>query len=956
MRTFLGEVAEWLYGRYGEGVSSLSLLFSSRRARLFFADALRSIVGRPLWEPSYLTLDDLMLELSGLRCADRIRLLTELYKVYSRHHTEPFDKFYHWGEMLLSDFDMVDKYLVDASQLFRNISDLKELEADVGYLTPEQLRIINFWRSVGDDTPLSEQKRRFLEIWRSLGAVYTEFRASLREQGIAYSGMLAREAVERIGRGEAPELPERHYVVAGFNALSECERRLLVYLSANFKVDFFWDYDDYYTTSPQQEAGRFVRRNLQEMRPEDGVAHDNFRHVARLHAVAASSDVVQCKYAAQLLAQLAASKAKDGRPVPLDKETAVVLTDENLLLPLLYALPEDIGNMNVTMGYPLRNTLAYSLLERLLELQAHARTKDGHTLFYHVDVDGLLAHPYIADLCAAAQKLRDTIVRDRLISVPDTLLAATAAYARVFRAVQGWNGMMSYLREVIAMASETLYSGDDAKYRVEYLGVLGESLAKLHNMMHGCGMDFSVEVTRSLVRRHIQNERIPFKGEPLEGAQVMGILETRNLDFRNVVILSMTDDNFPGVRSADSSFIPYALRFAYGLPTPEHHEAVYAYYFYRLLQRAENVWMVYSSHADEKSTGEPSRYIRQLEYESGHPIFKSDVGIEVNSPEEEPIAVIKDDAVMDSLMAFADGRSAMSPTAFSRYVQCPLKFYFASVAKVRTDDELSDEVDNQMFGNIFHKAAELFYQGVVGEEHPARLLRHKIASGDVEMAVESAIRSEYFNIKEASVPTPELGGDLMVIRDIVTRYLRDNVAEYDILHDSFAVLSTEREVLCEFPFTVGGEELKLHFRGFSDRVDSLDNGTIRVVDYKTGSAHLDFKGVDMLFHGEAKERMSNFINTLLYAMMLRHEYGRDAVPALYYVRKMNDAEYSPLLCDKSAGGLTGAPYSVYEEEFEKEVSATLSELFDRNVPFRQCEDAKACEHCDFAAICFRGTE
>ncbi len=951
MRTFLGEVAERLYGEYGEDISSLSVMFSSQRARLFFADALRSIAERPIWEPSYLTIDDVMSELSGLRRADRIRLLTELYRVYSRHHHgETFDRFYHWGEMLLSDFDMVDKYLVDASQLFRNISDIKELEADVDYLTPEQLHIINFWRSVGDETPLSEQKRRFLEIWKTLGTVYAEFRGRLRSLGIAYSGMIAREAVERIARGEAPELPERHYVVAGFNALSECERRLFAYLKTNYRVDIFWDYDDYYVDDPSQEAGRFVRRNLTELPPVSGISHDNFKNVKELHAVAASSDVVQCKYAAQLLATL--SEERGG--ATLDKETAVVLTDENLLMPLLYAVPQSIGAVNVTMGYPLRNTLAYSLLERLLELQAHARQRGGGATFYHVDVDGLLSHPYIADLCPErCQKLRGEIVRDRLISVPVSVLACGPELERIFRPVTDWSDLMAYLREVVALSAETLYSGDDVKYRTEYLGALGESIARLHNMMRECGMDFSAEVTRSLVRRHLQNERIPFEGEPLEGAQVMGILETRNLDFRNVIILSMTDDNFPGVRSSDSSFIPYALRYAYGLPTPEHHEAVYAYYFYRLVQRAESVYMVYSSHADEKSTGEPSRYIRQLEYESGRRLIKSDVGVEVNPPSEKPIEIFKDEAVMRSLGRFTDGTSQMSPTAFSRYVECPLKFYFASVAKIRTDDELTDEVDNMTFGNIFHKAAELLYDGAVGEVHPSALLRRKIESGEVERVVERAIREEYFNIGDDSVSTPEFGGELMIIRDIVTRYLRDNVAGYDMRNDRFAVVSTEHDVTMRFPFTAGGQQMELHFGGVSDRVDSLDDGTIRVVDYKTGAEHLEFNGIEALFHGKAKERMSNFINTLMYAMMLRHESGRDVIPTLYYVRKMNDEGYSPLLNDKSAGGVKGAPYSVYERQFEQEISAALSEMFDAEIPFRQCEDANSCTRCDFADICFR---
>lgn len=941
MRTFLSEVAGRLYAKYGNDISSLSIMFSSRRARLFFADALASIADRPIWEPEYLSVDDVMAELSELHSADKIRLIAELYGVYSKYHDETFDKFYFWGEMLLADFDMIDKYMVDASQLFRNISDIKELEADVGYLTETQLRIIaDFWRTIGEEASLSEQKRRFLAIWRTLGTIYAEYRERLRSLGIAYTGMIYREAVGRIDRGEAKPLPPRRYVIAGFNALSTCERRLFAYLANNYDVDFFWDYDDYYVADPMQEAGMFVRRSIRELPPERGISHDNLHNIRSLHTVAAGSNVVQCKYAVSVLREL----ARDGK---LDKETAVVLTDENLLMPLLYALPEDLGAVNVTMGYPLRNTLAYSFLERLLELQHHARSG----AFYYVDADGILTHPYIADSDKRIiAEIRDTMVKNRLISVPSDVLARTPLLSRIFRVTDGWRDMMSYLRDAVAAAAETPYRGDEVRFRVEYLSVLSESLGKLYNMLQSCGMDVSEDVCRSLVRRHLQNERIPFEGEPLEGLQVMGILETRNLDFRNVLILSMTDDNFPGSRTADSSFIPYGLRFAYGLPTPEHHEGVYAYYFYRLIQRAENVYMFYCSHADEKSTGEPSRYIRQLEYETDFAISKTDVGADVNLADSRPIEIPKTAAIMDILDGFTDGRSFLSPTAFSRYVQCPLKFYFSSVAKIRTDDELTEEVDNQTFGNIFHKAAELFYEEVLNEQHPSSHLQRLVGSGAVECAVDAAISEVYFGRTDGGLP--ELSGDLLIIKDIVIRYLRDNVARYDAANDSFAVISTERTVEYDFPFKTDGRELKMKFKGYADRVDSLDDGKIRVVDYKTGAEHLTFDGLPQLFCGEARQRLSNFINTLLYAMMLRYEYDRDAVPVLYYVRKMADNGYSPLIFDKSLER-SGVPYSEYAAEFEEYVGATLREMFDPKIPFRQCDDTDACNSCDFAAVCAR---
>lgn len=411
MKSFLYEVAADLYARYGSSLSERSVLFPSRRARLFFVDALSQIADRPMWQPAWTTIDELMSEISGLRAGDRVRLITELYKIYSEYHDEPFDKFYFWGDLLLTDFDTIDKYAVDADQLFRNITEIKELEADISYLTPAQLQIVRFWSSLGPEADLSAEKRRFLAIWKTLGPVYRRFRARLAELGIAYGGMIQRAAADRIREG-AFSFPEpRRYVVAGFNALSECEKRLFRFLATAAETDFYWDYDTYYKDSAEQEAGMFVRENVVQFPPRGEVSHDHMSSPKALTSVAAVSNAVQCKYAAKILQALSGGR-------PLDKRTAVVLTDENLLLPLLYALPKEIGKVNVTMGFPLRASLAYTFVERLVELQAHRRRKGGGWTFYHADAAGLLAHPYVSDCDpATTRRMQEEIVRERRISV-----------------------------------------------------------------------------------------------------------------------------------------------------------------------------------------------------------------------------------------------------------------------------------------------------------------------------------------------------------------------------------------------------------------------------------------------------------------------------------------------------------------------------------------------------------
>ena len=949
MKTFLEEVAADLYARYGEALSERAMLFPSRRARLFFVDALARIVRRPMWQPQWTTIDELMSEIAGLHTGDRLRLVTELYKVYSTYHDEPFDKFYFWGDMLLADFDTIDKYRIDAAQLFRNIEEIKEIEADISYLTPRQLQILKFWSSLGPEADLTAEKRRFLAVWRTLGPVYEAYRKRLRELGIAYGGMVQRAAAERIAAGDCTLDPSRRFVVAGFNALSTCEQELFRFLQRTAETDFYWDYDDYYRDHPEQEAGMFVRSNLAAFPPAGPVSHDRMTTQPKeLATVAVASNALQCKYVASILRELAARQG--GR---LGKETAVVLTDENLLMPLLYALPPEAGKVNVTMGYPLRQTPAYTFVERLIELQARRRRGAGGCLFYHVDVTGLLAHPYIAECCGSkASELSDRITSNRMISVKASMFEGDTLLSAIFAPADERRSLSAYLLSAVERIVELIAPKDPQA--VEYMALAHEEMTKLGNTLDECDVDLSAETYVSLLRRHLQNIRIPYEGEPLEGIQIMGILETRNLDFRNVVILSMTDANFPGNRMAQASFIPYNLRTAFELPTPEHHEGVYAYYFYRLIQRAEQVRMLYCARADEKSTGEPSRYIRQLDYESGLRVRRVEVGVDVNLVRPEPIEVAKDEAVMRQLERYLDPDpergAALSPTALYRYVACPLRFYFHSIARLKTDDELAEEVDAPMFGTILHDAARRIYEPLKGEAHPGATLEALRRSGRVREAVEGAIAENY--LRDPAATEADYTGNLLLVRDIVTRYLQGGVMRYDAAHDDFAVVDGEHEVACRFPFEANGRRVELNLKGIADRIDRLDDGRLRVTDYKSGAAHLAFKGLESLFRGEARDRQSNTLQTLLYAMMLHRMHDCDTLPSLYYVRNMHRDDYSPLLDDRERG-VQGASYGFYADEFERLLRETLASLYDPALAFRQCEDADACAWCDFRTICKR---
>ena len=945
MTTFQSELAQALLSRHSHDLSGLVVLFPSLRARAFFNDALNELVDRPLWQPSWSTIDEIMERGSGLMRGERIRLISELFKIYKKHHpSESFDRFYFWGDMLISDFDMIDKYLVDADKLLRNIEDIKEIEADVSYLTKEQERILSFWSSIGPEVSLTEQKRHFLKVWCSLPAIYKEYRELLFRLGIGYPGMIYRATAERIKRGESIELAPKRYVLAGFNALSKSEEVLFDYLArSEHGAEFYWDYDDYYVANRDHEAGHFMRGNLSAHPATEPISHDNFTKIKKqIRATACASNIVQVKHISNIINAIPQQE--------LDKRTAIVLTDENLLIPLLHSLPESVGSVNVTMGYPIKTTLAYTFVERLFALQSHSRTKDDSTKFYYADVMELLSHPYIMDsrreLCL---KLSHDITANRITSVDAKMFTNDELLSIIFSyKCEDWKTLSQYICRILMALLDT-QSNMEIEH-VEYLNIVHEEIRKVGLSLDNCNIEAPIEVYTSLLRRHLQSVTIPFEGEPIEGLQIMGILETRNIEFKNVIILSMTDANFPGNRTEQPSFIPYSLRLAYGMPTPEEHEAMYAYYFYRLIQRAERVDMLYCSRADEKSTGERSRYIYQLEYESPYTIEKQSVGVDLKLEDVKPITVKKSDAHMAILNRYLtlDSGHALSPTALFRYIECPLKFYFATIAHIKTPDEISSKIDALTFGNIMHETMQELYTPLIGNKKAKSEVTKLRDKGLVERAVDKTIARLLQG--DESATTEEFSGDTLLVRDIIIKYIYGGIMRYDATRNDYTILGLEDPVECRYPIS---DKCSVNLAGRADRIDKLTDNTLQIIDYKSSNKpHLEFNGISALFNGEAQDRKSNIFQTILYSMILQRERGCESCPSLFFASQMLSEDYSPLIVDKSQDSEI-TKYSDIRADFEEELTRVLNELFDKDIAFTQVEDVDACTYCDYKKICRR---
>lgn len=1032
MKTFLQELAEDLFVKQRYETSECVVLLPSLRARAFFNDAITSITQTPVWQPHYTSIDEIMAKASGLQLGDRIKLISVLFKVYEdafkgdqEKSFNTFDRFYHWGDMLISDFDMIDKYMINANNLLRNITDIKEIEADLSYINVDLQKIIKFWSNVLPDVSLSEQKQRFLKVWEKLPTIYENFRQALKDEGIGYAGMLYRATAKRIQDGENLNLEHKRYIIAGFNALSESEKILFNYLKSEHNAEFYWDYDNYHVDNHGHEAGRFLRPNLKSYAPKSEISHTNFSTTDKqLSVTACVSNISQVKHIINKL-------PKKG----LNKDTAIVLTDESLLEPLLHSLPDTVDGeklkVNVTMGYPLKNTLAYSFIETLLTLQSHARKdkdSDKPSHFYHKDVTWVLSHPYMKNLCEREANIIANHIRNQhLVSIESTLFNApivinnkfTIECPEVLRQVfvkhNDWKSLNSYIistlnrvaanyaNEICEYQAATKDTDvdehstqhrliEEKRHQLEHINKAIDETTKLARSIENCGIaEFSNELYSTILRRHLQSIKIAYDGQPLEGLQVLGILETRCLDFKNVIILSMTDANFPGNHTDQASCIPYGLRLAYHMPTPEDHEAVYAYYFYRLLQRAERVDMLYCSRADDKSTGECSRYIYQLEFESGHTISKHSVGVNVTIEQEQALEVAKDDAVMKSLERFIDNSDAsLSPTALFRYVECPLKFYFASIARIRTRNELTDKIDAPTFGNILHKAMEQLYKdflfteesGKVGEESKLKPkynqneiitkiiedydkweqenkskkeqnLEQQGNSSIIEKYVDDAIIKLLYDSK--NIEPQDFPGDTQLVKDIIIKYIRHGILRHDSKRENAKVMALERVIDYRYEIEDENGKKSIKISGIADRIDELTENTIQLIDYKSGATpHLEFAGIDSLFNGKYQQRISNIFQTLLYSMILSRKCPNMKVkPSLYYASRMLNDKYSPFISIKEQRGAGEVieDYRVVGEEYETKLTNIFKEMFNKDIPFRQAEDINTCNRCDYRKIC-----
>ena len=946
-KTFLEYVAEDIIGKYGTDLSRIAVVFPNKRAALFLNEHLARFAGQPVWSPAYITISDLFRQHTDLKTADPIKLICDIHKSFTKCTgiDETLDHFYGWGQLLLADFDDIDKNMADADSIFCNLKDIHELD-DISYLDDEQKEMLKrFFANFSDDIE-SELKKRFLSLWSHFGDIYHDYNRRLTEQGIGYEGAIYR----KVASEETLHLKYDKYLFVGFNLIQKVERVLFSRLMKEGKAKFYWDFDEYYMPTARAQQSASVPNNTasfaayltdfpNELDNTDRDIYANMHRPKRIRFISSPTENAQARFVSNWL--LENDRYKAGR------KTAVVMCDESILLPIMHSLPPEADKVNITSGFPLAMTPVASLVMLLFDLYTLGLRKKGTALNPHY-LKKLMAHPYARHL----QEVHLKGVHSKGVHLSQVHQEGSAALLQHIATLVKQVGIATK-QEGDALTQESVFRMFTILNRLAALADSGDLLVDNTTL-------------RRLVSQLVGAASIPFHGEPVVGVQIMGVLETRNIDFDNVLLLSCNEGNMPkGVN--DSSFIPYSIRKAHGLTTIDNKVAIYSYYFHRLLQRAGDITIAYNNSTDNGHTGEMSRFMLQLLVESGQKIDHYSLTAKNQPMPLMPKAIEKDEAAIGKL----EEMSKLSPSAINTYIRCKLAFYYQYIAHIKEPDSDPETIDNRMFGNIFHRAAYLIYKDIT--DHSPVIEKAHIQAYLSNRKLLASVVDRAFEEEECKTNN----GLQIINREVIIEYIT-KLLKIDQQLCPFSILAMEEEakVYTQLSFTTpsggalkGGalvssaptKQYSLTIGGIIDRLDVVtDKQTgkrrIRVVDYKTGNKPSSaIKSIEEVFDPKniASKHSNYFLQAILYSLIVSRSKEWNAAndpvsPALLFIKQAATNDYDPTLCiDKHPI----SDVTVYEEEFLTKLKETVADMYSPDAAFTPTDDRKKCELCPYRMLC-----
>ncbi len=983
MIPFLKEVAQDILTKYKD-ISKICIIFPNKRAGVFFRKYFGQLSGHTIWSPAIFTIDKLVQYATRMKTADRLGLIFDLYEVFRgvqnslnrKDEDFTFDKFYHLGETILNDINELDSYLIDVKHLFANIKDVEQYGNLGDIFDEEQQKVLTqFWKHFSVENA-SVEKQKFMDLWEMMPLIYEKFSGELLKKKYGYNGLIYRQLYNQIQKNEVRLPKYETFIFAGFNALNKAEEPFFEYLHQNRKAIFYWDSDAYYQFDNRQEAGMFVRRNAERIsNGENWPPRSRLNNTDKnVQLVGVPLEVAQSKLIPYILEQTC------GKDAVIDEDTAVVLADEHLLFPVLHSLPASIEKINVTMGYPIKDTSLFGLLNKYLDIQSSLRVNenDQSVEFFYKDVISILRQPDIWEHDPElATAIIEAIEAENKVYVPTETLTGknNNIYKLLFtRIVSGNQLLVNVLNLLYELYASGKVPGEEVENTIEdeYIYQIYLSVKRLKEVLDNRNFEISVHIGIKILLQMLSGQSIPFSGEPLQGIQIMGMLETRNLDFKNVIILGVNEGICPAT-SGSFSLITEQIRSAFRLPNIRHADAMYAYYFYRLLQRAENVTMVYNNVSGYNNLKEVSRFVYQLKYESNLNINELQFRQDVVPIQSKEIIIEKNDDILKKLNRFllrdnmqtgdnpqfyGTGFVPLSASAINTWIDCRLKFYFKYVARIKEAPKINVEVDAIMFGNILHKAIEVLYNNFV-EKKGSKIIEAEDFDNLNKIILKSINEAfaEYFENEEGT--TFEYRGNQLIIREVLKKHLK-SILFHDKKLAPFTIISLENER--HFPGSVeidcDGKKAKVALDGTLDRVDKKD-GIIRIVDYKTGASSKEFSSIEELFDSRKGDRKRAVMQIFFYGMLYRKNDLTNSPlrPSILKVRDLSLNNFDTNIYFKEGRGkkavLEGKLFEQFLPEYEEYLSNTLSEIYNRDISFSQSDNSRNCMYCPYNLICGR---
>lgn len=973
---FLSQVAINLAEQYKVDLSNLNIIFTNKRAKIFFNEALYEYLKKPFFSPQYYTINDFVSKYSSLIEAEEIVLIYNLYEVYSEVYyrdkpstiiRETFEEFYYWGMMLLKDFDDIDKNLANAEHVFKHIEDYKDIENGFDFLTFEQKSLLQkfFTSSFNFDSP-TQIKDNFINVWNCLYDIYTLFKKRLRELGVGYSGMLYREVVEKLSEFERKE--NRVYCIVGFNVLNNVEKEIFTWLRNTYEARFYWDYDNYYVGNNNQEAGLFLRENIKNfpMPMDFKINTDNIiTNNQRIEIISCPNENSQTGYISKWIENLSAENRELEQ-----KDIAIILCNEDLLPSVLNALPPNIGTettkVNITMGFSFQLTSLFTLIDNYLNYQtALAKTGSSKLKF----LIPFIEHNYFKGEYSSIIK---ELIDNNAIYLSDNEINSFKDISSLLNLKSNSIDLIHALKEIIKIVSEKNVDVEIETIHLAIEDVLAESLYRFSNVLNNLEdlfIDNRIDIKGSLlyntIRSALSGIIVPFEGDPINGVQIMGLLETRSLDFKHILFLSANDDFLPNA-NIDSSFIPFTIRKAYNLTTIERKIAVFAYYFYRLLQHSESVHFLYNSTSSDTKPKEMSRFIQQLRIETKKKITYSSISGGINPPKQKVINYKKENQHIEKVFEKATNQF-LSPTYINDYLNCELKFFFKNILKLSASQDFEEEMQDNVFGTIFHACAKLFYKEIIEKTKKNEITKKDIEnhSSEIRRIVDEVFKIEFFKTQKRKNPKIEFNQLQTIKKEVLIKYLR-KLIEIDKNYAPFRMISMEE------PFRkslkINGREINLG--GYIDRIDLKidDNGKtiLRVLDYKTNNSFRKDVSFSQLFinDDETKIRNDYVFQAFFYSWLITKNNDFQKLipkfnsyiikPEILYIKlstienQVNDI----CLLNDDKGRLLVDDFSIFYDSFEENLISCLSEILSTDEGSVYNQNMTNCDYCDFNPICY----